>query len=310
MKTVKTLDFKQWSISFWLVKRRMENRDARYSVLRVNTDKKLQNRLRGYLKQQLQSKYLHLTEYAENNADGDDVLFTIAEDKTDFSKVEEAISNGFNNKHATQYDELLNSWAYVVLIEKGNDRIFAWKKISSLTQPKKVKARQATFFFDQKLVDIEDKDVFMIAPSFDFFVHEGNILIANKKEFEISMNFREGMKDKAAEVIKDFTDSKIFKNVSIIEKHVGDNLHRLRKMASILKSGYYKQDEYIRKMIEVSKREGWELKVEDGKVIVEEETIDLLLKLLNNERLHSLINGEVFDAAVKTQVNSGKVSAA
>lgn len=36
-------------------------------------------------------------------------------------------------------------------------------------------------------------------------------------------------------------------------------------------------------MIEVSKEEGWELKVEDGQVVVEEETIELLLKLLNND---------------------------
>lgn len=309
MKAIKALDFKQWTVSFWLVKRRIENHAARYSVLRVNTDKKLQNRLRGYLKQQLQSRDFHLAEYAFSNADGDDTLFTIAADSTDFPKVEKAINDGFDNGHATQYDELLNSWAYIVLLENGNDRLFAWRKISTLTQPKKVKARQATFFFEQKLVDVEDKDVFMIAPRFDFFVYEGTILIANKKEFESSMNFREGMKAKAAEVIKDFTDSKIFQNVGLIEKYVGDNLHRLRKMASILKAGYYKQDDYIKKMIKVSKEEGWELKVENGQVLVEEETIELLLKLLNNERLHSLINGEVFDASVKTQVNAGKASA-
>ncbi|MEY4591142.1 MAG: hypothetical protein RIR18_37 [Pseudomonadota bacterium] len=309
MTTIKALDFKQWTVSFWLVKRRIEKHTARYSVLRVNTDKKLQNRLRGYLKQQLQSRDFHLAEYAFSNADGDDTLFTIAADTTDFPKVEKAINDGFNNGHVTQYDELLNSWAYVVLFENGNDRLFAWRKISTATQPKKVKARQATFFFEQKLVDIEDKDIFMIAPRFDFFVHEGTILIANKKEFESSMNFREGMKAKAAEVIKDFAESKIFQNVGLIEKYVGDNLHRLRKMASILKSGYYKQDDYIKKMIQVSKEEGWELKVVDGEILVEEETIELLLKLLNNERLHSLINGEVFDASVKTHVNAGKASA-
>jgi hypothetical protein len=36
--------------------------------------------------------------------------------------------------------------------------------------------------------------------------------------------------------------------------------------------------------------------------VVEEETIELLLKLLNNERLRSLINNETFDAAVKALV--------
>ena len=87
-----------------------------------------------------------------------------------------------------------------------------------------------------------------------------------------------------------------------LQKHVGDNMHHLRKMASILKAGYYQQPDYIQRMIEVSKEEGWDLKVEDGQVVVEEETIELLLKLLNNDRLRSLINNETFDAAAKAPV--------
>ena len=309
MKAVKAFDLKQWTPIFWLVKRKIANQIASYSVLRVNTDKKLQNRLRGYLKQQLQNRDFHLTEYDFNNTDGDDTLFTMSTEATDFVKVEKAINDSFNNAHATEYKDLLNSWAYVVVFEKDQEKLFAWRKINALTQPKKAITRQAFFFHDQKLVDVEDKEVFLIDPRFDFFVYEGIFFIANKREFESSMNFREGMKMKAAEVIKDFTNSGTISNVSLIEKYVGDNLHHLRKMASILKAGYYKQSDYIKKMIAVSKKEGWELKVENGKIIVEEGTIELLLKLLNNDRLRSPINDEVFDAAAKARVNGGRASA-
>ena len=44
----------------------------------------------------------------------------------------------------------------------------------------------------------------MIYPRYDFFVYDGTTFIANKRQFESSMNFREGMKTKAAEVIQDF----------------------------------------------------------------------------------------------------------
>ena len=74
-------------------------------------------------------------------------------------------------------------------------------------------------------------------------------------------------------------------------------------MASILKSGYYKQPDYLKKLIAVNKKEKWDLKVENGQIVVEEETIDLLLKLLNNDRLRSPINDEIFDAAAKSKVN-------
>ncbi len=302
LKAIKAIDLKEWVVTFWLVKRYMANHAAHYSVLRVNTDAKLQKRLKGYVVNQLQGKDFHLAEYDFNNADGDDTLFTITADATDFPKVEVAINAGFDNAIAKEYQDLLNSWAYVVQLEHGNDRLYAWRKISTLTQPKKVQSRQATFFVEHKLVDVEDKEVFLIDPRFDFFVHGGMIFIANKKEFEISMNFREGMKAKAAEVIQNFNESGRFKNVDLIQKHVGDNLHHLRKMASILKAGYYQQPDYIQRMIEVSKEEGWELKVEDGQVVVEAETIDVLLKLLNNDRLRSPINNEIFDAAAKAPV--------
>lgn len=302
LKAIKAIDLKKWTVTFWLVKRYMANHAAHYSVLRVNTDAKLQKRLKGYVANQLQGKDFHLAEYDFNNADGDDTLFTITADATDFPKVEVAISAGFDNAIANEYQDLLNSWAYVVQLELGNDRLYAWRKISTLTQPKKVQSRQATFFVEHKLVDVEDKEVFLIDPRFDFFVHGGVIFIANKKEFEVSMNFREGMKAKAADAIQHLNDGGHFKNVELIQKFVGDNLNHLRKMASIFKAGYYQQPDYIQRMIEVSKAEGWELKVEDGQVVVEEETIDLLLKLLNNDRLRSPINNEIFDAAAKAPV--------
>lgn len=308
LKTIKALDFGQWSASFWLVKRKTAQREANYSVLRVDIDAKLQKRFKKYVQQQLQGKDFHVTEYDFNNADGDDTLFTIAAEATDFPKVEAEINAGFDNQRAQEYDELLNSWAYVVLFESGNDRLYAWRKINAMTQPKKVVTQKVMFFQNHKLVDVEDQQVFLIDPRFDFFVHEELVFIANKREFESSMNFREGMKINGAEVLAEFSDLKFISNVNIISSFVGDNLHHLRKLASIRKSGYYKQPDYLKKMMEVSAEEGWELKIVDGKIVAEEATVELLLKLLNNDRLRSPINNELFDSAAKAPV--GKRAAA
>lgn len=309
LKEIKAEDFGEWSISFWLIKKKA-TKAISYSTLRVGMDVKLQNRFKRYLKQQLQGKDLHLEEYDYNNADGDDALFTIDADTIDFNRVAVEIGKGFGNPKVSNHAELLRSWAYVILFEKNDKKLYAWKKVNADTQPKKASAKELTFFLNKKLVDLDDKEVFMIYPRYDFFVYQGTTFIANKRQFESSMNFREGMKAKAIEVIQDFVDSGNFQNTERITKYIGENLHHLRKMASILKAGYYKQPDYIQKMIEVSKEEGWELKVENGKIVVEEETIELLLKLLNNDRLRSPINGEIFDAAAKAYVNGGKAGVA
>lgn len=309
LKEIKSEDFGGWAASFWLIKKRT-SKESSYSALRVDMDRKLQNRFRRYLKQQLQGKDFHLAEYDYNNADGDDALFTIDAETTDFTKVAAEIGKGFSNQRVTSHEELLRSWAYVILFEKDDRKLYAWKKISADTQPKKAAAKDLAFFLNKKLVDLDDKEVFMIYPRYDFFVYGGTTFIANKRQFESSMNFREGMKAKAAQVIQDFIDSGKFENTERITRYVGENLHHLRKMASILKAGYYKQTDYIQQMIVVSKSEGWELNVKNGKVVVEDETIELLLKLLNNDRLRSPINNEVFDAAAKARVNGSKAVAA
>jgi hypothetical protein len=304
LKEIKAEDFGKWNASFWLVKKKPTGKDATYTVLRVDMDDKLQARFRRYLMQQLQGKDFHIAEYDYNNADGDDSLFTVAANTTDFVKVEAAINAGFDSPLVTKYEELLRSWAYVILFEKDGKKLYAWRKVSADTQPKKVNSKNAAFFQNHKLVDLDDKDVFMIYPRYDFFVYDGTTFIADKRQFESAMNFREGMKANAEEVLYDFIQIEIFSDINVIREFVGTNLHHLRKLSSIRKSGYYKQPDYIQKLIKVNKKEKWELKINsDGKIAVEKETVYLLLKLLNNDRLRSPINGELFDSAAKAPVN-------
>ncbi|MEO8385914.1 MAG: DUF4868 domain-containing protein [Betaproteobacteria bacterium] len=308
LKEIKSIAIGQWATTFWLVKRKIAQKSASYSVLRVDIDAKLQKRFRGYLKQQLQGKEFHVDEYDFNNVDGDDALFTIASDATDFAKVESAIRAGFANSHASKFEDLLNSWAYVVLFEKGSDRLYGWRSINADTQPKTAISRNAALFQDHRLVDIDDKEVFMIYPHFDFFVYGGTTFIANKKRFEMAMNFREGMIANGTEVLADFASLNIVDNVDVIKEFVGTNLHHLRKLSSIRKAGYYKQSSYMESLIKVSKSENWDLKIVDGKVVVEKDSVELLLKLLNNDRLRSPINSELFDSAAKALVTK-KVAA-
>lgn len=302
LKEIKAEDFSKWNASFWLVKKKASGKDAVYTVLRVDIDDKLQARFKGYLKRQLQDKDFHIAEYDYNNADGDDSLLTIAADATDFVKVEEAINAGFDNRHAANYGELLKSWAYVILFEKDEKKLYGWRKVNADTQPQKVNSRNAAFFQNHKLIDLDDKEVFLIYPRYDFFVYGGITLIANKSQFESSMNFREGMKANGEEVLSAFNELDIFDDIKIIKDFVGTNFHHLRKLSSIRKAGYYKRPDYMKKLIAVSKKEKWELKIANGKIVVEKESVELLLKLLNNDRLRSPINDELFDSSAKSKV--------
>jgi hypothetical protein len=77
----------------------------------------------------------------------------------------------------------------------------------------------------------------------------------------------------------------------------------LRKLSQIKKNGYYKFPNYIANLKIVNKQEKWGLRIENDKIIVEEDKIDLILTVLNNGRLKSLVTFETFDVDTKKKVS-------
>lgn len=110
------------------------------------------------------------------------------------------------------------------------------------------------------------------------------------------------MEDNRDNVLAEFETLKIFSSVDAIRKTVGSNLHFLRKISAIQKSGYFRDKSFLQDLIKINAEKGWGLVIENGSIIVTEENVDLVLTLLNNSRLESPINHEVFDAAVKKKV--------
>lgn len=296
-------DFKPWVMTLWLVKRRLDiHKQAHYSVLRVDVDKKLQNKLKKAVVDRVQGADYKLDEYDFLTADQDNHLFTIESAETDFTKIQGEVDKGLANQKVDKYDDLLDSWAYVVKLEHDGSIVYGVRKINKFTQATKVAAVSYFLFEDKKLVDLEDKKIFAIDMGIDFFAYDGTTFITNKKEFESALNFREGMEKNRDAILTEFIDLKVFSDIEPIRKMVGSNLHLLRKMSSIQKSAYYKDKKFLKELHERNKEKGWNLTIHNGVIVIDETNVDFVLKLLNNERVESQINHEVFDAVVKKKV--------
>ena len=296
-------DFKPWVMTLWLVKRRLDiHKQAHYSVLRVDVDKKLQNKLKKAVADRVQGTGYKLEEYDFLTADQDNHLFTIESAETDFTKIQGEVDKGLANQKVDKYEDLLDSWAYVVKLELDGSVVYGVRKINKFTQATKVAAVSYFLFEDKKLVDLEDKKIFAIDTHIDFFAYDGTTFITNKKEFESALNFREGMEKNRDAILTEFIDLKVFSDIEPIRKMVGSNLHLLRKMSSIQKNAYYKDKKFLKELHERNKEKGWNLTIHNGVIVIDETNVDFVLKLLNNERVESQINHEVFDAVVKKKV--------
>ncbi len=303
MAHLRQIDFKAWATTIWLVKRHLDaDKKARYSVLRVDTDKKIQNKLKKAVTDRMQGANYKFDEYDFLTADQDDRLLTIDSAETDFIKIQSEVDKGIDNQKVEKYEDLLNSWAYVIKLEHQSNAVYGVRKINKFTQAAKLTAVSYFIFEDKKLVDLDDKRVFALDTHIDFFAYDGTTFIANKREFESVLNFREGMERNRDAILTEFVTLKVVIDVEPIKLVVGENLHLLRKMSSIQKSGYYKDKKFLAELIKKNVEKGWNLKVEHGAIVVNESNVDLVLKLLNNERVESQINQEVFDAIVKKKV--------
>jgi hypothetical protein len=303
LQTLRATDFKHWVATFWLVKRKLSQQQARYSVLKVDTDRKLEQKLKNAVSEKILDQDYQLDDYDFLTADHDKSLLTIASSDTDVMLIQAEIEKGTANAKVEQYEQLLDSWAMVIKLEHQDKAIYAYRKINKFNNATRLSHVSFIQFKDQELKDLDEKEIFTIDTQVDFFTYDGTTFIANKKEFESTLNFRAGMEKNRDVVLQEFVDLKIFSDATLLKEHIGANLNYLRKVSSIQKSGYYKDAKFMEELVKVNQSKSWGLQVENGAIVIDETSIDLVLTLLNNGRLESPINHEVFDASVKKKVS-------
>jgi len=305
LKKIKTLNWNQASVSLYLVKRELVHRKASYDVLQINVDTKLQKKLRGITSGRIQQSNAAV-EYDFNTSDLDDNLLGIATSETDFQSIIDDIAADEEPDFADSIEQLIDSWLYIAhLALPGEPPLYAARRVSEGWTTKKVSQLISMIFRDNMLVDIEQKEIFRIDGKVDFFSYDGTTFIADKKNFETALNFREGMERNRDEIAQEFHTLNLFDNASEVSALVGDNMRRLRRLSQVKKAGYYKDVNFLANLKRVNDEEGWGIKYSaDGKLLVTEDDIETVLRVLNNDRLTSKINSENFDVDVKHKLGN------
>lgn len=302
---IKKLDWSSAMVSLYLVKRELVHREATYDVLQVNADDNLRKRLRGIAGGKIQQSNNAL-EYDFNTADLDDNLLGIATSETDFQSIIDVIAAEDEPDFADSIEQLIDSWLYIARLDlAGEPPLYAARRISEGWTTKKVTQLISMIFTNNMLMDIEQKEIFRIDGKVDFFSYDGTTFIADKKNFETALNFREGMEKNRDEIVEEFHTLNLFENATEVSTLVGNNMRRLRRLSQVKRAGYYKDTNFLANLKRVNDEEGWGIKYSaDGKLLVTEDDIETVLRVLNNDRLTSKINSENFDVDVKHKLGN------
>lgn len=301
LAAVQHADWTGATASLWIVKRRLADRRARYDVTGVNIDTRLQQRLHEEVTTLV--AHPHRTEpYEFVSEDQDDRVLTLPTEETDYPLIANKIDQGLDAPRAQSLDDLLNSWCYVVRLQHKEAVLDAVKKTAAQSSTRRVKGLRNLLWQDHMLIDLDEREVFTLASGFDFFAHGGALFVCNKRQFESALNFRLGMERVRDAVLQEFDEAGIFVDVAPLRDAVGTSLPRLRRISALDRNGYYRDQRFMQRLLELNEQEQWGLVVRDGRIVVQEDNVDTVLLLLNNGRLRSPVNHETFDALVKKKV--------
>ncbi len=235
--------------------------------------------------------------YSYESTDLDDSVMVHSIAGTEFPKIAEGIMAGTDAPVAESVEDLNDTWATVIFVDiaGGKRCVFAFRKLQESWKLKKLNGLINLVFHGGKLTEVETDAVLRLDQNIDFLAYQDSLLILNKARFEQGLNFRHGMEAKRDQVFGELGALKIFTNQEPLVKRCGSNMHYLRKIVDIKKSGYYNDKNFMTSLQKVAKEENWPLEFVDGQIVMNDDNIDLILTLLGNNRVKSFVNQERFD---------------
>ena len=297
---LKNLNWNNASVSFYVVKRKLIQREAKYEVLHVNINNDLAKKLRGNVVDKIKRSNTAL-QYDFNTADLDEDFLGLPTEDTDMQSIIDELQGDTDPPTVDQYHNLLRSWMYIARFDiDGQSPLFSARRVPENWETKKVFQWINMVFQNNMLVSLDEQKVFRIDGKIDFFAYESVIFIVDKRNFETALNFREGMERNRDEIVKEFSNLGLFEDADVVSKLVGNNLRLLRRLSQIKKAGYYQDKNFLQSLKVVNEEDGWGIQYSpSGGIMVNEESIETVLRVLNNDRLTSKINNENFDVDVK-----------
>ncbi|PTB92083.1 hypothetical protein C9994_14545 [Marivirga lumbricoides] len=297
LRQLKNLDLRGVNVTLAVVKEYKRDRVSQYNVKYVPIDQRLENRLRNIVVNHINNSNT-VEEYSYDCPEPEeDQVRVISYEETDFYRIFEQLEDLNPEEDIIEnVEELVKSKAYMIILRTVEGiKVVGFKTLPENWRMKRSKGLIPLLYTENRFEDLEQNNVFSISSLVDLFYFNEFLFILSKKDFERGLNFREGMINNANELYEEVTQLNIFVNMEILTDRVGNNQRYLRKIATIRNLGHYRNPVYLRRLQQLSAAKGWKIQFEEEQIVITNETLDDILTLLQNKRLHSELTEEDFD---------------
>lgn len=149
LNTIKTIDWDSASVSFFVVKRKLIQRSAKYDIFHVNVDEPLRKKLRGITSGKIKKSNVAI-EYDFNTTDLDNNLLGLPTTDTDLHAILQTLQGDEDPPTVDQYEALLGSWLYIARLDiKDQPPLFSARRVSEGWTTKKSDATNQHGFSEQ-----------------------------------------------------------------------------------------------------------------------------------------------------------------
>ncbi len=270
-----------------------------FKVYQVEINDEIREHLYNLSKEQLEyiiKKEYEMVDY-DVISDDTEQLFTYSMKNKIFS-FSDVVYHQLNNRPPTMLsiENILQQehelWAYCVGFYdlEAKDWIYSFRKIQSgkvaideRIGMNFINTIRAYFDTQSQKLKLLKGETINLDKQIDCIYYDETFYIIKKAYFEQIVGLQEEYKEEAKKVVEKLTKTDLINGIDFIERKIEENPSIHKKLVRISRIGNIDtlNAKSIRKMKSVSKKYGYDLKVKDGKISIEEEKdIDLVLKML------------------------------
>jgi hypothetical protein len=305
LEQLKTTNFEALDCRLWVVKKNSRDGQNTYRALFAaidGLDADLKNTLKSFFigNQNSIEPINGLSEYQALTAELDEDR-ALVDDKndTDFCKIIEKIEDGADNEPVIEINSFNNAWALVFEFSGAGNKFYAFSKVKGGWNLKSARTAKNWVFNEGQFKKIEAENIFSFRNAIDFVAYGNDVFIRDKANYELGLNIREGLEAKRDLLADAFAEHGIVACVDELKVAIGTNKTLLRRLVAIEETRYFEDQEFIQEMKSVIVEREFSLEEnENGQFIIDENNIDLFLKLVNDKRFISLIKKQMVDADV------------
>ena len=295
LQTFGSFDITQAVASLWIFKKRPATGQVNpFTAVSVVMSDTLRDQLKGLASSYQASRAVAET-YNLLSQPSEGGFLAVSREGTLFPNLQGLIDQPLEECLVKSVKQLNNASGYVLRLRHGDSIIYCVKKANADWATRKKKGVMNIFFTEAGL-DIMDSPSFTISRSFDFFVADDSVLMANKTAFESLLSHKDTYEEAYAELKQEQGFSASIADFAVFDAFIGRNATHLRRMAVIRARGYYDNPDYMTRLRQINGLRNWGIQFDaEGRIVATPETMSDILHVLLDHRLRSELSDNQYD---------------